>query len=97
MQITGRANYAKMTRVLKLGEGENLITDPDQALRPIVAYRIMSVGLRGSFTGKKLSDYINDTRCDYLNARRIINGTDKWELIKNYAEKLERILLGARE
>jgi len=41
------------------------------------------------FTGKKLSD------CDYKNARRIINGTDKWELIKGHAVKLEQILRSA--
>jgi hypothetical protein len=27
----------------------------------------------GTFTGKKLDDYINNTKTDFKNARRIIN------------------------
>lgn len=93
VQITGRANYARMTAALGLGGEENLVADPDQALRPQVAYRIMSLGMRkGLFTGKKLADYITNDQCDYRNARRIINGTDQAELIAGYAEKLEGIL-----
>lgn len=96
VQITGRANYAKMTTALGLGADEDLVKDPDQALRPMIAYRIMSVGMRrGLFTGKKLSDYIAGDKCDYKNARRIINGTDQWERIKGYADTLEGILRGA--
>lgn len=96
VQITGRANYARMMRELGLGPAEDLIEDPEQARRPAIAYRIMSVGMRkGLFTGKKLSDYINDRGCDYKEARRIINGLDQWELIKGYAETLEQILRAA--
>lgn len=96
VQITGRANYAKMTKALGLGPDEDLVKDPDQALRPMIAYRIMSIGMRqGLFTGKKLSDYINADKCDYKNARRIINGTDQADKIKAYAETLEKILRGA--
>jgi putative chitinase len=98
VQITGRGQYETITKVLGLSEIENLIEDPDQALRPLVAYRIMSHGMRhGIFTQKKLSDYINDEGCDYKNARRIINGTDKCELIASYAVTLEKILRGAVE
>lgn len=43
--------------------------------------------IHGSYTGKKLSDYINDKKCDFVNARRIINGTDKSKEIAEYAEK----------
>jgi len=35
----------------------------------------MTIGMiKGLFTGKKLSDYLTDTKKDYFNARRIING-----------------------
>jgi len=96
VQITGRANYARMMRELALGPAENLVEDPEQARRPLIAYRIMSVGMRkGLFTGKKLSDYINDKGCDYKEARRIINGLDQWQLIKGYADTLEQILRAA--
>ena len=93
VQITGRANYARMTQALALGDDEDLVRDPDQALRPVIAYRIMSLGMRkGLFTGRKLADYINDDGCDYKEARRIINGQDQAELIAGYAETLEAIL-----
>jgi hypothetical protein len=52
---------------------------------------------KGWFTGKKLDDYIdaideNDTEDEreYKLARRIINGTDKAELIATYASLLEK-------
>ncbi len=96
VQITGRANYARLTKALGLGAGEDLEADPDQALRPMVAYRIMSLGMRkGSFTGKKLADYINAQGCDYKNARRIINGVDQAALIAGYATTFEEILRGS--
>ena len=72
------------------------MTDPDQALRPLIAYRIMSIGMRdGLFTSKKLSDYINAQGCDYRNARRIINALDQAALIAGYAKTLEGILRDA--
>ncbi len=73
VQITGRNNYTKFGRLL----GVDLVNDPDLALKPGVAWAILSLGMRGGlFTGKKLSDYIPlDDRlpADYYNARRIIN------------------------
>jgi hypothetical protein len=47
---------------------------------------------RGLFTGVKLATFINAEKCDYVNARKIINGLDKAELIAGYAEKIEAIL-----
>ena len=53
----------------------------------------MSYGMRnGSFTGRKLSDYIDNSQCDYENARRIINGTDQHTKIAKYATALEMLL-----
>ncbi len=93
VQITGRANYARLSKALKLPEDENLIDHPENALIPEVAYRIMSYGMRkGAFTGKKLGNYLSASKQDYKNARRIINGLDQWELIKKYAEDFEEIL-----
>jgi hypothetical protein len=96
VQITGRANYAKMTAALGLGPDADLVRDPEQALRPAIAYRIMSLGMRkGTFTGKKLGDYINSQGADYTNARRIINGLDQAGRIAEYATTLEGILRAA--
>jgi hypothetical protein len=48
---------------------------------------------KGIFTGKKLGDYISNVKTDYINARRVINGTDRATTIANYAEDFEIILL----
>jgi putative chitinase len=91
VQITGRANYGNLGRLL--GMGDALVQNPDLALDPNVAYRIMSLGMRnGSFTGKKLSDYINGNSCDYVNARRIINGVDQAEKVAGYAVRIKTVL-----
>jgi hypothetical protein len=50
----------------------------------------MSLGMRrGSFTEKKLAYFIGPGVCDYLHARRIINGLDRASTIEEYAKKLE--------
>lgn len=91
VQLTWKDNYSKMSKNLSLGD--ELLIRPAGALEPETAYKIMSYGMRnGSFTGKKLSDYITATTADYKNARRIINGVDQWALIKGYAENLEAML-----
>jgi putative chitinase len=93
VQITGRANYQKMTANLVLTGEEDLVLNPDAALHPDVAYRIMSYGMRhGSFTAKKLADYLTGTKTDYTNARRIINGLDQTAKIKGYAVNFEAVL-----
>lgn len=82
VQLTGRANYQKMHVIL----GVDLTSNPDLALVPKTAASIMFEGMsRGTFTGKKLTDYFNLNSSDYVNARRIINGTDRAELIAGYA------------
>lgn len=89
VQLTWDYNYRGMGTAL----GNRLLFEPDLALRPDVAYRIMSHGMRrGSFTGRKLADYLNAEKTDYVNARKIINGLDKAELIAGYATKLEKVL-----
>lgn len=47
---------------------------------------------KGMFTGKKLSDYITETATDYRNARRVVNGLDKADLIAGYALTFEKAL-----
>jgi len=95
VQLTWDYNYKNLSTALGLGDA--LYTHPEKALEPDVAYKVMSHGMRnGTFTGKKLSNYINGSACDYKNARRIINGLDKWDLIKGYAEKLEICFTSSR-
>lgn len=89
VQITGRANYEKAGRFLKV----NLVEKPDLALDPVIAAAIMIRGsTEGWFTGKKLGQYVNNTHADYISARRVINGLDKAKLIASYAEVFEQAL-----
>lgn len=89
VQLTWDFNYQKAEREL----GAPFYSRPELALDPKHAADIMIRGMReGWFTGKKLSDYLGT---DYLNARRIINGTDRAETIAGYARKFEAALLAA--
>ena len=89
VQITWKANYYTMSKVT----GLDLINQPDLTLEPEVATKIIFYGMKhGSFTGRKLSHYINDKKCDYRNARRIINGTDRASTIASYARKFEQCI-----
>ncbi|HEX8350341.1 MAG TPA: glycoside hydrolase family 19 protein [Hymenobacter sp.] len=86
VQLTGRANYRQFGRRLSLGLEQN----PDLALDPVVSYRIASLGMRqGLFTGKALEHYLHGPVTDYRNARRIINGVDRADIIARYAAKME--------
>lgn len=93
VQITGRRNYSRFSTLLKT----NLLADPELALRPDIAFRIMSVGMfKGEFTGRGFANYINDSITDYVKARQIINGFDKAQQIASYAKQIEAILRESR-
>jgi hypothetical protein len=84
VQLTWRKNYKKMGELL----GVDLVRRPEQALDIRIATKILFVGMtRGSFTGKKFADYFNATTEDWVNARRIINGKDKANLIAGYGRQ----------
>jgi len=89
VQLTWYENYQLMGRLL----GANLLADPELAMTPYMAAKIMFEGMLkgsssvGDFTGKCLEMYFNQTTEDPFNARRIINGLDCAELIKGYYEK----------
>ncbi|WP_244298085.1 hypothetical protein [Actinobacillus vicugnae] len=89
VQLTRYNNYKNAGNYL----GLDLINDQSLALEQKNATKIMIYGMEvGMFTDKKFSDYINDSGCDYKNARRIINGLDKADVIAGYADKLEGCL-----
>ncbi len=84
VQLTWYENYDKAGKKL----GKNFIQNAEGVKVLENATKIMFLGMmEGWFTGKKLSDYFNINKEDWYNARRIINGTDKAELIKSYALK----------
>lgn len=91
VQITWANNYRRAGRLI----GVDLYSNPDLALRPDIAAKIMFAGMTDaeiifddfqddqnfSFTGRTLEDYFNDRTDDPYNARRIINALDKAALI----------------
>lgn len=92
VQLTGRANYAKAEAEL----GEPLVAQPDLAMQPVIAARILRAGMsEGWFTAKALKDYLPDdegTGTQFTQARRIINGQDRAGLISGYAAEFQNAL-----
>jgi hypothetical protein len=83
IQLTWKRNYEKF----------GIADNPDLALEPETAYRILSEGMKGGdFTGKKISDYINDKETNFVDARRVVNGLDKADLIAGRARKFQKII-----
>ena len=92
VQLTGRRNYTKA----KALTGVDLLTQPDQAKNPALAYQIAIQGMKdGWFTGKKLDQFIYNGQADYENARTIINDHDKAQTIADIARRFSELLLEA--
>jgi hypothetical protein len=78
VQLTWATNYARMAALT----GVDLVGCPELALEPRLAALIMFEGMRGGlFTGVGLPRYFGTTVDDPVNARRIVNGTDRAEEI----------------
>lgn len=95
VQLTGLTNYKTFSKKL----GIDLVGNPDLALQPEIAIKILVLGMeQGLFTGKKLSDYIGEmgTTAVFTSARRIINGVDKAVLIAGYADLIQDALLAGK-
>lgn len=89
VQLTWDFNYINAGKKL----GIDLYGSPDMALQPVIAAKILVKGMiDGWFTGRKLSDYFNELKTDWVNARRIINGTDKAEKVAVHAIDFHRAL-----
>lgn len=94
IQITGRTNYQKQGKKL----GLDLENQPELAERDNIAARILVRGMiDGDFTGKKLEHYFTAETYDFWGARRMINGTDKADLIAGYAEHYLQALIAASD
>jgi predicted chitinase len=94
VQLTWKNNYKRAGDKC----GVDLVANPDKAMEPAIAAKIMRLGMaEGWFTGKKLSDYLpikgRAERGHYSNARRIINGLDKASQIADHAKKFEDALV----
>jgi hypothetical protein len=84
VQLTHETNYQKYSQIL----GVDLVNNPDKAMDNNLALFILVRGFKtGTFTGRKITDYINSGGTDFVNARRCINGTDKAHEIARLANK----------
>lgn len=88
-QNTWYENYQRLTKGAKVqGKDWDFLNNPELLLQmePSIwaTYFAMQVGL---YTGKKLADYFNDKKEDWVNARKIINGLDKAEAIGEFGRK----------
>lgn len=89
VQLTHKANYQKAGDKL----GLDLVHQPSLALERDVAAKILIRGMaEGWFTGAKFDWYFNKEREDWINARRIINGLDRAELVAGYAKRYHEAL-----
>jgi putative chitinase len=93
VQLTWQENYARADDELGL-EG-TMLEEPDRAMEPDIAARIMRAGmLEGWFAGDRhgrhtfaqhLPENGNASEAQFKSARRIINGTDRDLQIARYA------------
>ena len=87
VHLTWEDNYRNASAALGLIGDRDLVAYPEMARDSLIAARIMFRGCaEGWFTGAKLGSYFNDHTDDPINARQIINGNDKDELIAGYHE-----------
>ncbi|RIV23390.1 carboxypeptidase [Fibrisoma montanum] len=84
VQLTWKYNYENYSELLDI----DLVKTPDLAMEPDTALFILVHGFRtGNFTGRKITDYINEVKTDLVGARRCINGTDHDNDIAHLTQK----------
>lgn len=99
VQLTWERNYKLMTHLLNV----DIWNDPDKALVPEIAVQILFEGCLnatsgvGDFTGKSFDDYFTGTLTDFVNARRVINGTDHAAEIAVLSEQFFYAAYGASQ
>lgn len=90
VQLTWKANYEKFSEIT----GIDLVNYPERALELNVATQILFEGMiKGLFTGVGLPKYFNEDKEDWKNARKIINGLDRAELIAGIAMKFHQAII----
>lgn len=98
VQLTWEYNYKKADAAcasVGLCKPGEILANPDKVMDPKISAFILRRGMdEGWFTGVKLRDCLPmkgvATRVQYMNARTIINGRDKADLIEDYAQVFER-------
>lgn len=91
VQLTWAFNYKRMGK--ELGLKDQVYFNPDLALHRDTSVAILAQGMiKGLFTGKRLSQYFNNSTTNWGGARRIVNGLDKYKLIGGYGRKFHATL-----
>lgn len=96
VQLTWDYNYKKASDYF----GVDFVKNPDLVMDTQYALPILVVGMqKGWFTGKDMDDYIDDIDeiddedfKEYVQARRVVNGTDKADQIAKLALIFEKAL-----
>lgn len=89
VQVTHDRNYARMDAAL--GLGGRLSANPELAATDAnIGAQTLVVGMvRGLYTGVGIHRYVGGDRADYEEARRTVNGTDRADVIADYARAWE--------
>jgi len=88
-------NYERFTILLnRLGFNIDLINKPELLLDPVIASKVLIIGMRdGKYTGRDLDDFFNLNKSDWYQARSILDiSYDKAVIIKSIAEELYYII-----
>lgn len=89
VHLTWHDNYKKAGDKI----GVDLVSNPDLAMDINNSVPIMIWGMEeGVFTSVGINRFIYSGKIDYLNARKVINGTDQALLVSEYAKKFQSIL-----
>lgn len=86
--LTREGNYKKMSSYV----GVDLVKNPDLALQPDIAAKILVTFMMNKIGKYSLHDFINKDQVDYYNARKVVNILDRADLIKGYAIKIRENL-----
>jgi len=90
VHTTWKANYEKVVKFT----GIDVVNNPDLIAHLDIAAKVaIEFMIKGYYTGRKLAHYFNATTTDWLNARRIINGTDCAALVAGYAKEFYEALM----
>jgi putative chitinase len=88
-QLTWWYNYLAMTTRI----GVDMYRNADKALETNNSVANLMIGMiEGIFTKQKLSTFLDGDSTDWLGARRVVNGTDRANLIASYAKEFYKAI-----
>ncbi|HSU16300.1 peptidoglycan-binding protein [Longimicrobium sp.] len=83
VQLTGRNNYTAYAKRTGIKLVELPVIPMNWAALSV--FVIVDGMMRGAYTGRRLDEFVNKDRQDFVNARRVVNGTDQKEKIAQQA------------